>query len=51
MNTLILLMQQELKNVSIEEEYNTDMYSEDIDKHQLQILKDEVDNYKQHMVW
>ncbi len=22
------------------------MYSEDIDKHQLQILKDEVDNYK-----
>jgi len=36
-----------IKNVSIEEEYNTDMYSEDIDKHQLQILKDEVDNYKQ----
>ena len=35
-----------IKNVSIEEEYNTDMYSEDIDKHQLQILKDEVDNYK-----
>jgi superfamily I DNA/RNA helicase len=35
-----------IKNVSIEDEYNTDMYSEDIDKHQLQILKDEVDNYK-----
>jgi DNA helicase-2/ATP-dependent DNA helicase PcrA len=35
-----------IKNISIEEEYNTDMYSEDIDKHQLQILKDEVDNYK-----
>ena len=36
-----------IKNVSIEEEYNTDMYSEDIDKHQLKILKEEVDNYKQ----
>jgi len=36
-----------IKNVSIEDEYNTDMYSEDIDKHQLQILKDEVENYKQ----
>jgi len=35
-----------IKNVTIEEEYNTDMYSEDLDKHQLQILKDEVDNYK-----
>ena len=35
-----------IKNVTIKEEYNTDMYSEDIDKHQLQILKDEVDNYK-----
>ena len=40
-------MQQELKNVTIEEEYNTDMYSEDIDKHMLQILKEEVDNYKE----
>ena len=29
-----------IKNVTIEEEYNTDMYSEDLDKHQLQILKD-----------
>ena len=36
-----------IKNVSIEEEYNTAMYSEDIDKHFLKILKDEVDNYKQ----
>ena len=36
-----------IKNVTIEEEYNTDMYSEDIDKHLLQILKDEVDNYKE----
>jgi len=35
-----------IKNLTIEEEYNTDMYSEDIDKHLLQILKDEVDNYK-----
>ena len=36
-----------IKNLTIEEEYNTDMYSEDIDKHLLKILKDEVDNYKQ----
>jgi DNA helicase-2/ATP-dependent DNA helicase PcrA len=36
-----------IKNITIEEEYNTDMYSEDIDKHLLQILKDEVDNYKE----
>ena len=36
-----------IKNITIEEEYNTDMYSEDIDKHMLQILKDEVDNYKE----
>ena len=35
-----------IKNVTIEEEYNTDMYSEDLDKHQLKIIKDEVDNYK-----
>jgi DNA helicase-2/ATP-dependent DNA helicase PcrA len=35
-----------IKNIEPEEEYNTDMYSEDIDKHMLQILKDEVDNYK-----
>ena len=36
-----------IKNVTVEEEYNTDMYSEDIDKHLLQILKEEVENYKQ----
>ena len=36
-----------IKNTSIEDEYNTDMYSEDIDKHQLKILKEEVDNYKE----
>jgi len=36
-----------IKNVSIEDEYNTDMYSEDIDKHFLRILKEEVENYKQ----
>ena len=35
-----------IKNITIEDEYNTDMYSEDINKHMLQILKDEVDNYK-----
>ena len=35
-----------IKGISVEEEYNTDMYSEDIDKHQLKILKDELDNYK-----
>jgi len=36
-----------IKENTLEEEYNTDMYSEDIDKHQLKILNDEVDNYKQ----
>ena len=36
-----------IKNITIEEEYNTDMYSEDIDKHLIKILKDEVDNYKE----
>ena len=35
-----------IKGLSVEEEYNTDMYSEDIDKHQLKILRDELDNYK-----
>ena len=35
-----------IKEISIEDEYNTDLYSQDIDKHLLQILKDEVDNYK-----
>ena len=35
-----------IKENTIEEEYNTDLYSQDIDKHQLKILKDEFDNYK-----
>ncbi len=35
-----------IKEISVEEEYNTDMYSENIDKRQLQILRDEVDSYK-----
>jgi DNA helicase-2/ATP-dependent DNA helicase PcrA len=35
-----------IKNMSIEEEYNTDMYSQDMDKRLLQIISDEVDNYK-----
>ena len=35
-----------IKGITIEEEYNSDMYSQDIDKHLLKILKDEVDNYK-----
>ena len=36
-----------IKNISIEDEYNTDMYSQDMDKRLLQIISDEVDNYKQ----
>jgi len=35
-----------IKENTVEEEYNTDLYSEDIDKHQLKILNDEVNNYK-----
>ena len=35
-----------IKEISVEEEYNTDMYSENIDKRQLKILRDEVDSYK-----
>ena len=35
-----------IKGVSIKEEYNTDMYSPTLDKQLLQILKDEVENYK-----
>ena len=31
-----------IKEVSIEDEYNTDMYSQDIDKRLLPILKEEV---------
>ena len=36
-----------IKNITAEEEYNTDMYSQDMDKRLLQIISDEVDNYKQ----
>jgi DNA helicase-2/ATP-dependent DNA helicase PcrA len=35
-----------IKGISIEDEYNTDMYSQDLDKRILEILKIEVDNYK-----
>ena len=35
-----------IKKMSIEEEYNTDMYSQDMDKRLLQIISDEVDSYK-----
>ncbi len=35
-----------IKGISIEEEYNTDMYSQDLDKRILKILKTEVENYK-----
>ena len=36
-----------IKNISIEEEYNTDMYSQDMDKRLLQIISDEVKTYKE----
>ncbi len=36
-----------IKNISIEDEYNTDMYSQDMDKRLLKIISDEVNNYKQ----
>ena len=35
-----------IKNITIEEEYNTDMYSEDMDRRLLKIIADEVVNYK-----
>ena len=35
-----------IKEISTEEEYNTDMYSQDLDKNLLHILKTELDNYK-----
>ena len=35
-----------IKESSIEDEYNTDMYSQDMDKRLLQIISDEVKNYK-----
>jgi len=35
-----------IKETSTEEEYNTDMYSQDLDRNLLHILKAELDNYK-----
>ena len=35
-----------IKEISVEDEYNTDMYSQDLDKNLLYILKAELDNYK-----
>jgi DNA helicase-2/ATP-dependent DNA helicase PcrA len=35
-----------IKESSIEDEYNTDMYSQDMDKRLLQIISNEVQNYK-----
>ena len=35
-----------IKETSIEDEYNTDMYSQDMDKQLLQIISDELKNYK-----
>ena len=35
-----------IKEISIEEEYNTDMYSQDMNKQLLQIISDELQNYK-----
>ena len=39
-----------IKEVPIEDEYNTDMYSQDLDQNLLYILRDELDNYKQSYV-
>ena len=39
-----------IKEIPIEEEYNTDMYSGDLDQNLLYILKDELDNYKKSFV-
>ena len=36
-----------IKEISIEDEYNTGMYSYDLDKNLLYILRDELDNYKE----
>tara|TARA_R110000824_G_scaffold690_1_gene4306 strand:+ start:1768 stop:3249 length:1482 start_codon:yes stop_codon:yes gene_type:complete len=35
-----------IKGITIEDEYNSDTYSQNLDKELLKILKDEVDNYK-----
>ena len=39
-----------IKEIPIEEEYNTDMYSQDLDQNLLYILRDELDNYKKSYV-
>ena len=36
-----------IKEISIEDEYNTDMYSQDLDQNLLYILRDELNNYKE----
>ena len=36
-----------IKGISVEEEYNTGMYSYELEKNLLYILKDELDNYKE----
>ena len=36
-----------IKNITIEQEYNTDMYSQEMDKRLLKIICDEVQNYKE----
>jgi len=36
-----------IKEIPIEDEYNTDMYSQDLDQNLLYILKEELDNYKE----
>ena len=35
-----------IKGISSEEEYNSDMYSDDLDKNLIPILEDEINNYK-----
>ena len=35
-----------IKEIDVTQEYNTDMYSENIDQRMLRILKDELDNYR-----
>ena len=39
-------MQLESKKYLLRQEYNTDMYSQDLDRNLLHILKAELDNYK-----
>ena len=39
-----------IKEIPIEDEYNTDMYSQDLDQNLLYILRDELDNYKKSYI-